>query len=388
MGFYELYYEMKFYVLIFLSFIYSQSDCVEGRYLDDLFDVDISYGIEYGQNVNEEFLFGTEYTQTLYMDVYQPAGDVLENRPLIFFMFGGSFVGGSRDSGYMVELCNRYASMGYVAVAIDYRLTPNLIFEANAQKAYEAVIKGIHDLKAAIRYFRMNDENSNDFRIDSDRVFVGGVSAGAIASLNSVYISDESEALSLVTQSYLDSVGGLEGDSGNLGYSSEAHGIVNFCGAIGDYGWIEEGDVPIVSMHGDQDGTVPYDDSAVTLFGLNVQVYGSYTINEVMNDLGNYSALHTYFGQNHVPFSSNNMDFEIQFTSEFLYDIVCSGSDVILGDINQDGVINVLDAVILINYILATDTPDSNQFDASDMNLDGELNILDVVLLVGSIISN
>ena len=141
-------------------------------------------------------------------------------------------------------------------------------------------------------------------------------------------------------------------------------------------------------MHGDQDGTVPYDDSAVTLFGLNVQVYGSYTINEVMNDLGNYSALHTYFGQNHVPFSSNNMDFEIQFTSEFLYDIVCSGSDVILGDINQDGVINVLDAVILINYILATDTPDSNQFDASDMNLDGELNILDVVLLVGSIISN
>ncbi len=375
-------------MLILFCFIYTQADCVDGRYLDDLFDVEVSYGIQYGENVNEEFLFGNEYTQTLYMDVYEPVGDSLDDRPVIFFMFGGSFVGGSRDSGYMVELCNRYASKGYVAVSIDYRLSPNLIFGANAQDAYRAVIKGIHDLKAAIRYFRMNDEGSDDFKIDSDRIFVGGVSAGAIASLNAVYISDESEALSLVSQDYLDSVGGLEGSSGNPGYSSEAHGIVNFCGAIGDPAWIDEGDIPIVNMHGDQDSTVPYDDSLVTLFGLNVQVFGSYIINETMNDLGNYSLLHTYVGQDHVPFSASNMDFEIQFTSDFLYDIVCSGSDIVLGDINQDGVINVLDAVVLINYILVTDYPDSDQFFASDLNADGVINVLDVVLLVGSILEN
>ena len=142
--------------------MYSQTDCVDGRYLDSLFDVEVSYGIQYGENVNEEFLFNTEYTQTLYMDVYQPLGDTIEDRPLIFFLYGGSFIGGTRDSAYMVELCNSYASKGYVAVAIDYRLTPNLIFEPTSQKAYEAVIKGIHDLKGAIRYFRMNDEQSND----------------------------------------------------------------------------------------------------------------------------------------------------------------------------------------------------------------------------------
>ena len=103
---------MRFYVLILFCFIYTQADCVDGRYLDDLFDVEVSYGISYGENINEEFLFGNEYTQTLYMDVYEPAGDSLDDRPVIFFMFGGSFVGGSRDSGYMVELCNRYASKG------------------------------------------------------------------------------------------------------------------------------------------------------------------------------------------------------------------------------------------------------------------------------------
>ena len=48
-------------------------------------------------------------------------------------------------------------------------------------------------------------------------------------------------------------------------------------------------------MHGDQDGTIPYDDSSVTLFGLNVQVYGSYTINETMESLGNYG-FHSFYG--------------------------------------------------------------------------------------------
>ena len=74
--------------------------------------------------------------------------------------------------------------------------------------------------------------------------------------------------------------------------------------------------------------------------------------NEVMNNLGNYSALHTYVGQNHVPFSANNMDFELQFTSEFLYDIVCSPSNVTIGDINQDENINILDVVALVNIVL------------------------------------
>ena len=53
----------------------------------------------------------------------------------------------------------------------------------------------------------------------------------------------------------------------------------------------------------------------------------------------------------------------------------------ILGDINSDGIINILDVVTLINYIL------SNQeySDVSDLNSDGDINILDIVLLVNII---
>ena len=57
-----------------------------------------------------------------------------------------------------------------------------------------------------------------------------------------------------------------------------------------------------------------------------------------------------------------------------------------LGDINGDGVLNVLDVVILTNFILETDIPDPDQFEAGDINGDSVLNILDVVNLVNLIL--
>ena len=61
--------------------------------------------------------------------------------------------------------------------------------------------------------------------------------------------------------------------------------------------------------------------------------------------------------------------------------------DIILGDVNFDGVINVLDIVSLITYVLLTESPGSNEFLASDINQDGSLDVLDVVLTVNIILN-
>ena len=184
---------MYLILAICMSFIFSQDDCSGGRYLEEIFNVDIQYEIEYGENINHTML-GSEYTQTLYMDIYSPADDELEDRPLIFFMFGGSFIGGSKSSGDIVALCTQYAQRGYVAIAIDYRISPVLIFNPTEEVAYKAVLKAMHDVKAAIRYYRMMDQLSPDtYRIDPDRIFVGGVSAGAIAAVNAGYLDQYEE---------------------------------------------------------------------------------------------------------------------------------------------------------------------------------------------------
>ena len=57
----------------------------------------------------------------------------------------------------------------------------------------------------------------------------------------------------------------------------------------------------------------------------------------------------------------------------------------LLGDINNDGNIDVLDVVILVNYILNGDT---SELDGADINNDGVINVLDIVALVNIILSS
>ena len=66
---------------------------------------------------------------------------------------------------------------------------------------------------------------------------------------------------------------------------------------------------------------------------------------------------------------------------------VSGDSEIMPGDINMDTVLNVLDVVILTNFILEVVTPSDNQFEAGDINDDGVLNVLDVVNLVNLILS-
>tara|TARA_Y100001970_G_C14218999_1_gene851454 strand:+ start:1430 stop:2701 length:1272 start_codon:yes stop_codon:yes gene_type:complete len=60
--------------------------------------------------------------------------------------------------------------------------------------------------------------------------------------------------------------------------------------------------------------------------------------------------------------------------------------DYIQGDVNTDGVLNVLDIVLSVNFVLGLDSPSSTQYNLGDMNSDGVLNILDVILLVNEVI--
>ncbi|HIN20157.1 MAG TPA: DUF2817 domain-containing protein [Candidatus Marinimicrobia bacterium] len=55
-------------------------------------------------------------------------------------------------------------------------------------------------------------------------------------------------------------------------------------------------------------------------------------------------------------------------------------------DINQDCIVNVLDVILLVNFVLENDTPTSSEFAAADLNQDGVLNVIDVVLMVNVIL--
>jgi len=58
-----------------------------------------------------------------------------------------------------------------------------------------------------------------------------------------------------------------------------------------------------------------------------------------------------------------------------------------MGDLNEDGSINVLDIVLLVNLILGSDDASGHLHLIADLNIDDVLNVLDIVLLVNVILN-
>ena len=81
--------------------------------------------------------------------------------------------------------------------------------------------------------------------------------------------------------------------------------------------------------------------------------------------------------------NSSNYNAIIQIEN-VVFDFAEETNFTILGDINVDGIINILDVILIVNIILGI-----NDFDAlADLNGDGNINILDIVALVNIILSN
>ena len=55
-------------------------------------------------------------------------------------------------------------------------------------------------------------------------------------------------------------------------------------------------------------------------------------------------------------------------------------------DISSDGELNIIDVVLLVNFVLGTEEPTNNQFICSDLNDDSSLNVVDIILLVNQIL--
>jgi len=299
------------------------AQCDGNRYFNQVFnDYTVTSNIQYGANLD---LNGGNVN--LLLDVYRPFGDTEVARPLVIMVHGGSFIGGSKIGADVVSLAADLTKMGYVVASINYRL--GLPFSLDLeQAAFQAVIRGYHDAKAAVRFFRKDvAENGNSYLIDPDHIYMAGVSAGGFVALHCGYLDQASEIPAVVDQSLPGLGGGLEGTSGNEGYSSAIAGVVNIAGALGDADWMQAGDIPVLSFHGDEDGTVPYGTAMLQLFGLvDVTVVdGSASVHERADEVGVTNCFVPHFGADHVPHVGNAMYYDTTraITANFLGHLVC-----------------------------------------------------------------
>ena len=55
-----------------------------------------------------------------------------------------------------------------------------------------------------------------------------------------------------------------------------------------------------------------------------------------------------------------------------------------MGDVNYDGVVNILDVIQTVNMVLGNQEPN---FESADLNEDGEINVLDIIQIVNIILN-
>jgi para-nitrobenzyl esterase len=365
--------------------------CDGARYRYRVFDdISVDYDIPYGNNIS-----ATGSSTSLVMDIYQPVGDVVNNRPVVVVAHGGFFLGGSNNGLDVVPLCEDLARMGYVAASISYRLGIENFFDLESS-IQEAAFRGIQDAKAAVRYLRKSHAiEGNIWGIDPERIVLGGSSAGGFIALHAAYVDDLSEVPSTVNFNANGLSGGIEGDSGSPGYSSELLSIFSISGAIGDVAWISEGDIPVVSTHGTNDGTVPFGTGYVQLSGINVTVVdGSEIIHSTTDLLGIDNCFHTFPGAGHTPQTSSTQYYDttraviVGFTSRQvcpLYPPICAWYDVdspppfvntCPADIVADGVITVADVLEILGQFGC----ELSCF--ADVDGDGAVTVSDVLLVL------
>lgn len=231
-------------------------------------------------------------TQNLYLDVFEPAGDTLQKRPLVILAFGGAFLIGTKNDADIQAACDSLAHLGYVTASIQYRLGLN---PTNAESGERAVYRAAQDYSAAVRYFK---QYASLYKIDSSAIFVGGASAGSFAAMHMAYGQEDERPASTYAQAGLfpmPDLGCFDCSGNNYNYSHKVRGILNMWGAIGYLDWIEANDPPIVSFHGNMDPLVPYSEGYPFTVGATLPyVYGSAKITERMQQLGIYNEFYTY----------------------------------------------------------------------------------------------
>jgi hypothetical protein len=306
------------------------------RYLEPVFDeVDVITDIPYAVNATILFapITGEAVPEQLSLDLYAPAGDTHEHRPLIIYFHSGNFLPhpqnqspqGTRSDSSTVAMCRYLASTGYVVASADYRLGWNPIADNQFARIFgiiNAAYRGVQDANTCIRFFKKSvAEDGNPFRIDTSKIVLWGEDTGGYLATHASAL-DRWEKITWNPQfmvapglymimEYLNGdpegktygindppspllpfpVGDTLNYPNHTEYSSRFCVAVSIAGAVADTTWIETGRPPIIAVQAPYDDTSPDSCDLVVLRGPQgeipiIFVCGSYAIATRQSDLG------------------------------------------------------------------------------------------------------
>lgn len=234
----------------------------------------------------ETYTYAFKDGKPLDLDVYFPMNDNQVNRPLIFYVHGGGFSGGTRNDPGIQKFCKKLARYGYVVSSITYRLTRQGTaseFGCGCPAADKLITfrKAVEDLQDATFFMIKNREKMG---IDPYTIILSGSSAGAETALNTAYQPPYCYGL----------------ENGPVSYA----GVISMAGAIPDTTKLyKESAVPSLFFHGTCDNLVPYASAPHRYCSEGnpgyLIIHGAYTLAHKLKKLGIPYWLITYCNASH-----------------------------------------------------------------------------------------
>ena len=268
-------------LIVSSALLASAAEVPARRYLNQVFDDHVRTGdIVFAERAND----ASGQLEKLTLRVFEPEGDKEAKRPLVILTPGGAFM--QHEDVWMDDVGADLARAGYVVAINRYRLSKDI----NSPPTFlNALAKAFSDQKSAIRYFVKDAAGKNRFRIDPENIFIGGHSAGAITSMYVAYLDSDDTVSDFMTKT-MQKYGGLHGEGETLPFS--IRGVINLSGLVSDLGMIEQGEPPLISIHGDRD-------QAVAIGSTDAGLHGSIPIHEHASKAGLASELHVIRGAEH-----------------------------------------------------------------------------------------
>ncbi len=191
----------------------------------------------------QTFAYATVDGEVLYLDLYRAVGDTEMKKPLILYVHGGGFSGGSRDGDNLVAFAEDFAKKGYAVASISYRLTmkgKSFGCDQPAQNKIKTFQAAVQDIRQATKYVL---DRKDEWGINPAQIVLAGSSAGAEAVVHAAYWKAADLPANTVT----------------LPAGFRYAGVISMAGAIVDLQLITETTaIPTMLFHGTCDNLVPY----------------------------------------------------------------------------------------------------------------------------------
>lgn len=243
------------------------------------------------------YTYAIKGKDTLKLDVYTPKKiKKTDSLPVVLWMHGGGFSGGSRANKDEVKMMEYLTSKDYIGISISYRLLrkgTKTGFGCDCSKSdkLETFKEAAKDYLDAAKFVL---DNKDLIQANPTKIIAGGSSAGAEAVLNAVFMKHY----------FIENTVPYE----NVKFA----GVFSLAGALVDANYITKSNaIPTVLFHGTDDNLVPYGSAPHHYCEPNQPGYlildGSESIAQKLDNLGASYYFNKVVGGRHelssIPFS-------------------------------------------------------------------------------------